>query len=320
MSTGYPPFGGGLTANELADNMINSRTNVARGGPIPMSTGYSPYSSSPPRGRSPVTSPYGSVPASSPASMGSPYGSVPVSSPASMGSPYASVPMSSPVSPYASTPMSSPRMITSPYASVPSQPPFAQTESMSLSRYGTRRSPVPSAPSVYHLSCPTMQSAITDGQRSLDFDPEYNTRPTIASLASSFPILASLLQVAGLMSVFDSPGHFTVFAPTDTAFQNLIASSPGTNLQGLKANKKLLTRILQNHVLGTVLTPDQLRCHPDWRMKTLSGDSFAIKTTTSQIRLVWNSGQTGTERTAHVSVPAVKASNGVIYPIDMVIV
>ncbi len=173
--------------------------------------------------------------------------------------------------------------------------------------------------SVSYPTCETMQSAIENGQRSLDFNPEYNTRPSIASLASSFPILASLLQEVGLVGLFDAPGHFTVFAPTDAAFANLIRSIPGINLEGLKANRKLLTRILQNHVLGTVLTPDQLRCHPEWRLKTLSGDTFAIKTTPS-IRIVWKSGQTGMERSAHATTPEVRASNGVVYPIDMVIV
>jgi uncharacterized surface protein with fasciclin (FAS1) repeats len=63
----------------------------------------------------------------------------------------------------------------------------------------------------------------------------------------------------------------------------------------------------------------QLRCHREWRLKTLSGDTLAI-TTAPTIRLVWNSDQTMTERSAHVTTPEILASNGIIYPISTVIV
>jgi uncharacterized surface protein with fasciclin (FAS1) repeats len=218
-----------------------------------------------------------------------------------------------------------PKQVISPFASsntMPMASPYASPNAMvspyASPRYSVPR-PSPRSTMGSPLSCPTMQSAIVEGQRPLESDPEYNTRPTISSLATSFPIFYSLLRDANLADLFNSPGHFTVFAPTDAAFQNLMRSIPGINLEAIKANRRLLIHILENHVLGTVLTMQQLRCHREWRLKTLSGDTLAI-TTAPTIRLVWNSDQTMTERSAHVTTPEILASNGIIYPISTVIV
>ena len=81
-------------------------------------------------------------------------------------------------------------------------------------------------------------------------NPGTDTIYDIASTNGNFTVLTSLLDATGLNTALDGKGQFTVFAPTDAAFTNLIASENGANLAHLLANnhnKLLLDSIHRSH-------------------------------------------------------------------------
>jgi transforming growth factor-beta-induced protein len=132
-------------------------------------------------------------------------------------------------------------------------------------------------------------------------------RGSIAEVASengNFTILLAALQQEGLAGLFadDEAGPFTVFAPTDAAFEALIEEL-GTTAEGLLARPDL-AEILQYHVTeGSVLfsTAAGLEVIP-----TLNGMPIA------------QDGGVLDDRASIVNADIV-ASNGVIHVIDQVL-
>ncbi|WP_169239971.1 fasciclin domain-containing protein [Candidatus Roseilinea sp. NK_OTU-006] len=130
---------------------------------------------------------------------------------------------------------------------------------------------------------------------------------TIAAIAASnpnFTILARALQATGLDATL-SAGEYTVFAPTDAAFNELLATT------GLNVNQLLqapeLAQILQYHVLsGKVNAADITN---GMRATTVQG-----KPVTFEVRdgSVYING-------AKVTIADIPASNGVIHAISAVI-
>ena len=67
----------------------------------------------------------------------------------------------------------------------------------------------------------------------------------VATSAGSFNTLIAALDVAGLTSTLEGEGPFTVFAPTDAAFEAL----PDGAVDALLADTDLLARVLTYHVV-----------------------------------------------------------------------
>jgi transforming growth factor-beta-induced protein len=83
-------------------------------------------------------------------------------------------------------------------------------------------------------------------------DPVANTDQTITEYAVSdpnFSILVQALTKADLADVLNGSGNFTVFAPTNSAFNALFATLGVSGIADLSA--ETLTPILLYHVLGT---------------------------------------------------------------------
>jgi uncharacterized surface protein with fasciclin (FAS1) repeats len=121
----------------------------------------------------------------------------------------------------------------------------------------------------------------------------------------SFKTLAAALTAAGLVDTLKGDGPFTVFAPTDAAFEKLPA---GTVEDLLKPeNKAKLTAILTYHVVpGKVLAADVVKLT---EAGTVQGGKVAIKVTDGKV----------TVDNANVTATDVMASNGVIHVIDTVL-
>ena len=68
-----------------------------------------------------------------------------------------------------------------------------------------------------------------------------------AVASGSFNTLVTAVTAAQLVNALKAPGPFTVFAPTDSAFEKL----PFGSLQLLLANKNTLTKVLTYHVAET---------------------------------------------------------------------
>ncbi|MEN8929539.1 MAG: fasciclin domain-containing protein, partial [Flavobacteriales bacterium] len=123
------------------------------------------------------------------------------------------------------------------------------------------------------------------------------------------------LTQTGLVSTFQgaNSGPYTVFAPTNTAFANLISGNPLWNSIS-DIDNSLLTTVLTYHVLdGKVMAADIV--DGDF-VTTLSGLTFKINTTGAVTIDVNATTNTGTP----VSTTDVAASNGVIHAIDKVLV
>jgi uncharacterized surface protein with fasciclin (FAS1) repeats len=126
-----------------------------------------------------------------------------------------------------------------------------------------------------------------------------------AVAAGSFNTLVKAVQAAGLVDFLKGPGPFTVFAPTDEAFQKL----PAGTLDTVLADKAKLTAILTYHVLpGKVLAKDVIGLNGK-KAKTVQGGELAINTTAG--------AKVGS---ANVLKTDIETSNGVIHVIDTVLI
>ena len=126
-----------------------------------------------------------------------------------------------------------------------------------------------------------------------------------AVAAGSFNTLATALKAAGLIETLKGKGPFTVFAPTDAAFAKLPA---GTVEDLLKPeNKAKLVSILTYHVLPGDVSRGKLDKMTS--AKTVQGQSVMISKKDGKMMV----------NNADIAKNDVKASNGVIYVIDSVI-
>ena len=125
--------------------------------------------------------------------------------------------------------------------------------------------------------------------------------------AGSFNTLAAAIEAADLVDVLKSDSHFTVFAPTDEAFEAL----PEGMLEMLlePENKDLLVQVLTYHVVsGEFMAEDLVKLS---EAETVQGEKISIEVDDGKVIL--NSSST-------VVATDVLASNGVIHVIDTVIV
>ena len=133
-----------------------------------------------------------------------------------------------------------------------------------------------------------------------------------AAANGSFTTLVAALQAADLDDDLEGPGPFTVFAPTDDAFDLLPAGTVASLLE--PANKATLIDILTYHVFsGSVLSPAAIALDGQ-RVTMLNGGSMAIDVAASELFL-----NLGGNRQAKVIVTDVLSSNGVIHVIDAVL-
>lgn len=125
-----------------------------------------------------------------------------------------------------------------------------------------------------------------------------------ATAAGNFKTLASLLETAGLVEMLKGQGSYTIFAPTDDAFAQVSPDS----LDALKKDPKKLEALLKYHVVEGAVKSSDLATLTE--TKTLEGASIAItvKDNTTSIN------------DAKMTKPDVESSNGVIHPIDRVLV
>lgn len=128
----------------------------------------------------------------------------------------------------------------------------------------------------------------------------------IAAGNKDFSTLVSLVKSAGLVEALSGKGPFTVFAPTNEAFEKL----PKATLDAVAGNKELLTRVLKFHVVkGNVMAADAVKLNGK-EVETLSGDKFRITVRDGKVFV----------NDAQVVKTDIRATNGVIHVIDRVIV
>lgn len=129
--------------------------------------------------------------------------------------------------------------------------------------------------------------------------------------------LVAAVKAAGLVSTLEGPGPFTVFAPTNQAFDALPA---GTVQNLLKPeNKATLVKILTYHVVPGRLTTQKLhrmikKGHGKAMLKTVEGEPLTVTMQDGKYMLTDAKGGMAT-----ITIPNVIQSNGVIQVINAVL-
>jgi transforming growth factor-beta-induced protein len=133
-------------------------------------------------------------------------------------------------------------------------------------------------------------------------DPDQNDVVDTA-IEAGFSTLVTAVQAAGLENVLRGSGPFTIFAPTNQAFQNL----PSGVLDGLLADTDALTSVLLYHVVeGRILASD------------LTDGQIVTSIDGRPFRITLGSG--AQVNGAGIVTTDVEATNGVIHVIDAVLI
>ena len=128
----------------------------------------------------------------------------------------------------------------------------------------------------------------------------------VATAASANPVLSTLVAAvkkAGLVDTLNSASNITVFAPANSAF----AKIPASTLNSVLANRAELTKILTYHVVAGRYTPAELASGK--AIKTLEGTTItpAMMNGTYSIN------------GAHVVCGNVQTANATVYIINTVL-
>ena len=143
---------------------------------------------------------------------------------------------------------------------------------------------------------------------------------TLAASLGDLPEMASLngaISEAGLGSVFDGPGSYTLLAPNDEAFNAL--GEEGKTLM-TEEQRPVLVGLLREHILPGHLTPENIAQAledkgGDVTMTTLGGGEVTFSKDGDSITV-----SNGNGSTAKLAANATAATNGVIIPLDTVLV
>lgn len=151
--------------------------------------------------------------------------------------------------------------------------------------------------------------------------PQQQTIAEIAAETADFSTLVTALNRTGLTATLDGTGQFTVFAPTNAAFQTFFSSlGSGVTVDNVDVN--VLKNILLNHVIASEITSADIPAAT--YVPTLSPINTSANAPTISM-FVQKSGATVTinggvdSKGAVVTTADVDASNGVIHVVNRVI-
>ena len=138
-----------------------------------------------------------------------------------------------------------------------------------------------------------------------------------ASAAPNLSTLVAAVKAAGLVSTLEGTGPFTVFAPTNDAFNKLPSGTVDTLLK--PENKDQLTKILTYHVVAGKVSAKQLtglikKGGGKAELKTVQGETLTASADGGKVTLTDAKGGTSTVTTADVF-----QSNGVVHVVDTVL-
>lgn len=129
--------------------------------------------------------------------------------------------------------------------------------------------------------------------------------------------LVAAVKAAGLVETLQSPGPFTVFAPTNAAFNMLPAGAVDNLLK--PENKSRLSSVLTYHVVSGLLDSKMLMD------KVKAGNGMAtLKTVQGETLTVWQKGKNLMVKdmkgnSALVTIKDVYQKNGVIHVVNTVL-
>lgn len=149
--------------------------------------------------------------------------------------------------------------------------------------------------------------------------PMYPSKNIIENAVNSkdHTTLVAAVKAAGLVETLSGTGPFTVFAPTNSAFDKLPKGTVETLVK--PENKATLTGILTYHVVaGNMSAQDLMKAIKDGggkaKLTTVAGGTLTAMQKGKKIMLTDAKGGMAT-----VTIPDVFQSNGVIHVIDTVL-
>ncbi len=147
----------------------------------------------------------------------------------------------------------------------------------------------------------------------------YPTKNIIENAVNSkdHTTLVAAVKAAGLVETLQSAGPFTVFAPTNAAFDKLPAGTVETLLK--PENKAMLTSVLTYHVVaGRMSSSDVAKAikagNGKAEFKTVQGGILTALMSGKDVVLQDSKGNT-----SKITIMDVNQSNGVIHVIDTVV-
>jgi uncharacterized surface protein with fasciclin (FAS1) repeats len=177
---------------------------------------------------------------------------------------------------------------------------------------------------------PTMSSALTGNAWN-----NMNTSNNLGTSAGQYiqangnnDVLASAAISTGLANTLSGSGPFTIFAPTDAAFNAYLAGNNLTASQ-LLANPQL-SNILKNHIVAGRITPQQILSAGSngYQATALSGLQLTIVSLLGSYNVhgqsrynfyVYWTDSNGKKMSAQIVGNPFWVSNGIIYPINAII-
>ncbi|WP_291968020.1 fasciclin domain-containing protein [Maribacter sp.] len=141
----------------------------------------------------------------------------------------------------------------------------------------------------------------------------------VASKNEELSTLVSALKAADLDQMLSEPGSYTVFAPSNNAFEKLPKKMSIAELSKPE-NKEMLTQVLQYHVVSGVITSDKLveainGANGKYTFTTVGGKDLTASLKGDKINLKDEKGN----RT-EIVLGNVEASNGVVHVINDVLI
>ncbi|KAG7243065.1 hypothetical protein INR49_016440 [Caranx melampygus] len=97
-----------------------------------------------------------------------------------------------------------------------------------------------------------------------------NTMQDTVEVDDDLTTLSDLAQSAGLIDMLGQPGHYTLFAPTNEAFERLGSDV----LDRLKSNKEVLKALLNFHLLNSIQCSEAIMAGSSY--ETLEGNNIEI--------------------------------------------
>jgi uncharacterized surface protein with fasciclin (FAS1) repeats len=150
--------------------------------------------------------------------------------------------------------------------------------------------------------------------------PMYPSKNIVENAVNSkdHTTLVAAVKAAGLVDTLETPGPFTVFAPTNEAFAKLPKGTVDTLLK--PENKGQLTAVLTYHVVAGKMTAQDLADMVDQgggqaTLKTVQGEDLIVKRSGKKHLTVTDSKGD----VAMITIANVLQSNGVIHVVDAVL-
>jgi uncharacterized surface protein with fasciclin (FAS1) repeats len=147
-------------------------------------------------------------------------------------------------------------------------------------------------------------------------EPTDETLTAAISDADDLSVVATALDDSGLAEVFDGAGSYTIFAPSDAAFDALGETGQALREPGQRA---AMAAVLRDHIVPGYLTPTDIEAAIEAqggsvKVETMGDHALTFSRADSGIRVTSEDGSN-----AMLTGDALKARNGVAIALDGVL-